>query len=587
MDDNNLEQNKEKAAADNIKKEYQSLSRKYGRLEREYQNLTHLYKQSVALRVYNEKEKETQMLYNQMLRDNCPVSIFLLDTDLKILLTTSATENYFESQDGAAAGKKFMELIAESFEGSFTEHLDESIQKVVKTQQHEQFDIETLHRKTGKLFFSVSIAPALNQSKELIGLVVLMHDTSELYRAKTDAEAAARAKSTFLANMSHEIRTPLNAIIGMTQIGISSGSTEKARYCLEKIDVASKQLLHLINDILDLSKIEANKLQFTDSVYDFDKMLENIESVISVKAEEKSILLTVAKDNTIPKFIKGDEMHLSQVITNLMSNAVKFTPENGKISLNAKLNEKNENSLLILFEIVDNGIGITPEQKKKLFMPFEQADGSIARKYGGTGLGLAISKQIVEKMGGSINVKDNESGAGACFYFTIKTESVEQQDSNICILANNNTESPPGQKFQSTTVMLVEDIEINREIIMTMLEDLEINIEPKENGLEALRSFTENPEKYDIILMDLQMPVMDGLEATKRIRALGTDKSRSIPIIAMTANAFSEDVELCKKAGMVEHIAKPVDFNIMMNVLNKYLVSDESRKNCKIENIKN
>ncbi len=551
------------------KKALQALSRKYDRLQREYENMTHLYKQAVALRDYNEKEKEAQMLYNQMLRDNCPDGMFLLDTEARILLCTSSVRRLFGRDVSELIGLEIVPLMRELFDNDFADRMDAAFQVIKATKGMLSFDSEIASGRG--VFFSVSVAPALSEERQLTGMVVLLHDTSELLAAKVQAESATRAKSTFLANMSHEIRTPLNAIIGMTKIGISAGTTERAVYCLEKIDTASRQLLGLINDILDISKIEANKLELAESVYNLGRMIDTIAGVIVVKAEEKDIALDVRMDDRLPQYVRGDEMRLSQVIMNLLSNAVKFTPEGGRVRLEVwRASPVNEEDCEIGVAVTDTGIGISPEQKGKLFLAFEQADGSIARKYGGTGLGLAISKQIVELMGGRIGVEDGDDGVGSRFFFTVKAGYLTG-----CPKAPSEPEGRveigTGRTYAGRTLMLVEDIEINREIVVTLLEDTKIDIVCEENGQEALAAFAAAPGKYDMILMDLQMPVMDGLEATRRIRALDVPQSRSVPIVAMTANAFAEDVAACREAGMVDHIGKPVDVDVLLGKLAKYL----------------
>ncbi len=552
------------------KKDYQALLRKHNRLVREYENLTHLYKQAVALRDYNEKEKETQRRYNQMLQDNSPDDIFLLDADRRILLCTSPVKRHFSGETEGLIGEDILAVLIPFFGEGFGEQMRNALETIERTKTGAFFDAEAPGGDRGPLYFSISVAPALDAKDELSGIVVLLHDSTEMHIAKVQAEAATRAKTTFLANMSHEIRTPLNAIIGMTRIGMGATELERTQYCLGKIDAASKQLLGLINDILDISKIEANKLELTAAPYDLRHMIDTLVNVMFVKAEEKAIELIADVDARLPEVVVGDEMHLSQVIMNLLSNAIKFTPENGRVRLSVSMGEmvSDEESMLEV-SVTDTGIGITPEQKTRLFVAFEQADGSIARKYGGTGLGLAISKQIVRLMGGDIDVRDGDNGIGSCFYFSVKIGRAAEGAERIqepLDLGQHGQSTYPGR-----VLMLVEDIDINREIVMTMLEDTQLTIEPEENGLLALDAFERDPARYDMILMDLQMPVMDGLEATRRIRALGTPEALAVPIVAMTANAFAEDVAMCIEAGMVDHIGKPVDLDILLGKLAKYL----------------
>lgn len=547
-----------------LKRELSAIKRKYARLEREYENLNHLYKQAAALRDYNEREKEIQMRYNQMILGNSPDDIYLLDTEQHVLLCTDSVKERF----GDVAGKDLFSLLGQSFDDEFIGKIRGAFEKVHESSAPHTMEVSAGRDDESKQFFSASISPVLNEQGDLAGTVLLAHDLTELQAAKLQAEAATRAKSNFLANMSHEIRTPLNAIIGMTKIALTSEDPGRAQYCLEKIDTASKQLLSLINDVLDISKIESGKLVLNVEPFELTRMFAAIETVMAVKAEEKQIQLSIELDDQLPDFVRGDEMALTQVIMNLLSNAVKFTPVGGRVRLEARLLEARPGSSLIEVRVTDTGIGVEPEQKQRLFMPFEQADSGIARKYGGTGLGLAISKQIVEMMGGRIDEENAPDGGSSFFFTALLGEARREQMQSL-------SESDRGQDSMRTypgrTLMLVEDIEINREIVCALLEHTQLQIESFENGWLALEAFERDPERYDIVLMDLQMPVMDGLEATRSIRALDIPQARSIPIIAMTANAFAEDVRICKEAGMNDHIGKPVDADVLLSKLARYL----------------
>jgi CheY-like chemotaxis protein len=430
--------------------------------------------------------------------------------------------------------------------------------------------------------------------------------------------------------MSHEMRTPMNAVIGMTSIARTSKDIEKKDYCLKKIEDASAHLLGVINDILDMSKIEANKFELSPVEFCFEKMLQKTVGVIGFRADEKKQNLSVYIDKDIPPVLVGDDQRLSQVITNLLSNAVKFTPEGGSIRVEAKLTEgrvpvepqvlpEDQGSPLsaesrgspavpaeipaeILTEIppefpdsgpytltisvADTGIGISPEQQARLFSSFEQADSGTSRKFGGTGLGLAISRRIVEMMDGSIWI-ESAPGKGSTFSFTVKLqkgagESLLNPEDRV----NQCRVGPEGEgkadDFSGFSILLAEDIEINREIVLSLLEPTGISIDCAENGKEALDLFVKNPEKYCVIFMDIQMPEMDGYEATRRIRAFEAERrsapnpetaqevaqssepSLGVPIIAMTANVFREDVEKCFEAGMNGHVGKPLDIEEMM-----------------------
>ena len=553
---------------------------------------------------------------------------------------------------------------------------------------------------------SVSGETAIDADKysQNMELYTLGTSINEMLHNVLRAEKSSLAKSEFLSRMSHEMRTPMNAIIGMTSIARASGTTERYEYCLDRIETASKHLLGVINDILDMSKIEANKLELACSDFHLEKMLANITNVITFRIDEKKQSFHIYLDRSVPANLFGDEQRIAQVLTNLLSNAAKFTPENGEITLRINLIEETDNECTVQFSITDTGIGISTEQKMKLFRSFEQADGSISRKFGGTGLGLVISKRIVEMMGGAINV-ESEPGKGSTFTFTIKAGrgssgenvaapvlkknirvlAVDDSDdvleyfryifeplSILCDTASNGAdalahikkninrpydvifvdwmmpemdgieltrrirrltsqnsvvimisaaewstiedeahragvqyfipkplfssavidcinecmgnktepsapyiESAENMQFVEKTVLLVDDVEINREIVIAMMEGTGLRIHCAENGKEAFEEYQSHPELYDLILMDIHMPEMDGFEATRKIRALSDCPSaQNVPIIAMTANVFREDIEKCLECGMNEHVGKPIDFNELMKKMSRLLAAE-------------
>ncbi|MDR0839582.1 MAG: response regulator [Oscillospiraceae bacterium] len=505
-----------------------------------------------------------------------------------------------------------------------------------------------------------------------------------LTELKIEAEAAGRAKGDFLSNMSHEIRTPLNAVIGMTAIAKKAKGERRKDDCLTKIEESSQHLMGVINDILDMSKIEANKLELDTVDFSFEDMLRKVSGVIAFRIEEKGQHYSVEFDENIPRYISADEQRLSQVIANLLSNAVKFTPDGGYVKLSAKLEERRDGEVTLEFSVKDSGIGISKEQQSRLFQSFQQAEAGTSRKFGGTGLGLAISKSIVEMMDGRIWV-DSEPDHGSVFSFTVKAREAQIPESalwtevtglralavisdaetaaglyraaerlsmsvdvaadldgaaavtgefDVCIaekLADvrglcaiskapavlvatraewSETEDAAREagalshvarsfftsdllsavaeckelsvrevasatasagEFAGRRLLLAEDIDINREIVISLLETTGITVDEAENGRVAVDMFAAAPEAYDIILMDVQMPELDGYAATREIRALESAHAKTVPIIAMTANVFREDIEKCLEAGMNAHLGKPLSLEELLERLRAVL----------------
>jgi len=387
----------------------------------------------------------------------------------------------------------------------------------------------------------------------------------ELTTAKNEANQAALAKGAFLSNMSHEIRTPMNAIIGMATIGKSSDHIERVHYALDNINNAGTHLLSIINNVLDMSKIESGKFTLSMTEFKFEEIIKQVKNLVSLSMEDKNQCLTISIDNNIPPVLIGDDQRLTQVIANILGNAVKFTPENGQVNLNMHLLNEENDLCVIQIEVTDSGIGMSQEQQQNLFQPFHQAESNTSRKFGGTGLGLSISKNIVDMMGGKIWV-ESEVGKGTTFSFTIQLRRI--------VNAPAIKETPVERSvatFHGKCILIVEDVELNREIVISLLEPTGAKIICAENGAEAVRMFSESPGAYDIIFMDVQMPEMDGFEATRRIRALNNTVAKTIPIVAMTANVFREDIEECLSAGMNGHVGKPLNINEIFDVIREYL----------------
>ncbi|MCL2636799.1 MAG: response regulator [Oscillospiraceae bacterium] len=549
-----------------------------------------------------------------------------------------------------------------------------------------------------------TMAVTLTITGALLALVLILI-LIYIDRMREKADYENKQKSAFLANMSHEIRTPMNAIIGMTIIGKAASDAQRMMYCFEKIENASQHLLGVINDVLDMSKIEANKFELSYEEFNFEKMLQRVINIVGFRATERKQELTVFIDKSIPRRLIGDDNRIAQVITNLLGNAVKFTPEEGSIKLDTRFVALEDGVYTIRVTITDTGIGITPEQQQKLFQSFQQAESNTTRKFGGTGLGLAISKRIVEMMGGTIEV-ESEVGKGSSFSFTFQAERGTKKSANLseigvnwnnvsimavdddveildyfvdvmqgfgtscdtaksgmealsligqngmydiyfvdwkmpgmdglalaqeikaksekpdntvvimisaaewCDIAdeakaagvdrflskplfpsaiadaitevigvseakNNKHDDDVSGIFKENRILLTEDVEVNREVLMALLEATELKIDCAVDGIEAINKFAESPDNYyDLIFMDVQMPKMDGHEATREIRKLNHSRAKAVPIIAMTANVFKEDIEQCAESGMNGHIGKPIDIDELFRLLRKYLLTD-------------
>jgi len=509
--------------------------------------------------------------------DAIPVALALFNENKEMLYSNYAMSEFLLMHEFEDHDSGFLDHIAGS--GGLTgQTLDSRAQAIFDPAivNPEPFvsDIALLGPEGGTNYTLTIQRTGLNTGSNSVCVILMLNDVTLLTRAKIDAEAASHAKSDFLSRMSHEIRTPMNAVIGMTQIAKSTDDIGKIHSCLEQVENSSNHLLGVINDILDFSKIESGKLILDISDFSLTRNLDFVISMMIPKAREREINLRLSIDNVKNDGLSADSLRLNQVLINLISNAIKFSPKDSEILVKVRELGSEYGFSTYRFEVIDHGIGISEYQASKLFRPFEQADGSITRNYGGTGLGLVICRNLVEMMGGKITL-DSREGEGSTFAFTILCASkpaIEETEENRDVVSTSGN-----YDFSGKRCLVVDDIDINREIILELLSETNLAMEISENGQEAVDKFRKGGAGYfDIILMDMQMPVMDGCTATREIRSIEKKWAKNGPIretsiVAMTANVMQEDIQKAIDSGMNAHLGKPIELETTLRMIHEQL----------------
>ena len=585
-----------------LQRENQLLAKKLRRLQFEYDNLQISFKQSERMRKKHEQERDTQDTYNRLLLANSPEIIILLNNDLQFISGTANINAYIGIPGGIElAGEKLRDILSRTrINPEYIDDLEDTCQQVMQRQAAINRNEEVSFYPPAIIYVKTVIAPVINKQGECLGVVIIQTDISELTEAKEKAEAGTRAKSDFLANMSHEIRTPLNGIIGMINLLMDTDLNAQQKQYADIVRESGEALLYLVSNILDFSKIEAGHMELELVSFNVRALLDEISSLFLYRAYEKHLTLSYEIAPHTPEWVVGDVSRLRQILTNLVGNALKFTKE-GFVRISVGPVAGSDSGYLH-FAVEDSGIGIAADKQASLFQPFAQADSSTTRQYGGTGLGLSITRRLVELMNGRVGLNSQE-GVGSNFWLDVplppaRNITCEQmqssQDSSrrmqaLCAAASDIKLPAHGSGTNSAAlaqpaapalltvpeeeqqrILLVEDCRINQMVARGLLQKMGFFVGVAGNGKEAMDTLANGD--FDLVLMDCQMPEMDGYEATRAIRAgQATPLKAGIPIVAMTANAVSGDREKCLKAGMDDYLTKPIIPARLSETLDKWL----------------
>lgn len=518
-----------------------------------------------------------------------PDLLWLKDPDGVYLACNPRFEAFFGTRKENILGRTDYDFVDKELADFFREHDRKAMQRGGPSVNEEWI---TFANDGHRELLETTKVPVIDGQGKLIGVLGIGHDISErkrneaelekhrqqlellvgertieLRQAKDQAEAANRAKSTFLANMSHELRTPMNAIMGMTGSALQRTDDVQQKERLSKVMHASRHLLAVISDILDLSKIEAERMTLEQTAFTLEGILRDMEALLKGKAQEKALNLSVDLPAALGKQrLCGDPVRLRQVMINLVGNAIKFTPQGGRVDVRIAALAESDADLHYRIEVIDTGIGIAESSLPRLFNAFEQSDNTMTRKYGGTGLGLAICKRLIGLMGGEIGVRSQE-GSGTTFWFSLRQRKAMTESDNGADTINEDACAAIAREFSGLTILLAEDEPINQEVTCELLIDSGLTVDVADDGAAAVALARRKP--YALILMDMQMPVMNGIDATRAIRAL--PGYAQVPVLAMTANAFAEDRQRCLDAGMNDHIGKPVAPDMLFQSILKWL----------------